>query len=227
MVMQKKYIPVAVFFAALLVFLTHIGARATATPVFTFAEEEKAVYLTFDDGPSTVVTNRILDTLAEERVKATFFVVSDRAMTRKETLRRIAEEGHTIGVHSASHDYGKIYASEAAFLDDFEKCAETIRTVAGVAPHCYRFPGGGDHARMRELVEAKGYVVVDWNACCGDEEFPNADAETLFRRTVKTSEGKSVVVLLCHDSAPRKATAEALPRIIAYFRGQGYAFRAF
>lgn len=227
--MQKRLIAVAVFIAALLVALTHIGTKAAATPVFSFAETQKQVYLTFDDGPSTVVTNRILDTLAEEQIKATFFIVSDRAESRKDTLRRIAKEGHTIGVHSKTHEYSKIYASDESLLQDVDGCAAVIRNITGINPHVYRFPGGGgkDRVRQSQLIREKGYEIIGWNAVCGDEEIPGADAETLFQTAVKTSAGKNTVILLCHDSAYRKATAEALPRIIAHFREQGYEFCAF
>jgi peptidoglycan/xylan/chitin deacetylase (PgdA/CDA1 family) len=228
--MQKKYIPIAVFFVILLVFLAHFGARLTlAEPAFTFAETQKEVYLTFDDGPSTKVTNRILDTLKKENVKATFFIVSDRVSGREETLRRIATEGHTVGVHSKSHEYSKIYATDQSLLDDIAGCANVIERVTGVTPKFYRFPGGGlkDRERRAKLIEAQGYTVVGWNAVCGDEEIKNASAKMLFETAVKTSAGQNTVVLLCHDSAFRKETAEALPDIIAYYRAQGYVFRAF
>ncbi len=228
--MQKKYIPVAVFFAVLLVLLSHLGAKmAESAPAFTFAEEQKRVYLTFDDGPSTVVTNRILDTLKEENVKATFFIVSDRAASRKETLLRIAKEGHTVGVHSKTHDYSQIYSSDEAFLKDVTSCAEYIERTTGIKPHVYRFPGGGtaSNERKKKLLLDRGFRVVSWNAVCGDEEIPNADADTLVKTAIESSAGKKSVVLLCHDSAPHKATAEALPRIIAYYRAQGYEFCAY
>lgn len=225
--MQKKFVPLAVLFAVLLVLLAHIGARITvAEPAFTFAEE-RTVYLTFDDGPSTVITNRILDTLKKEHVPATFFIVGDRAHGREETLRRIVREGHTVGVHSSTHVYSEIYASDEALLADADACAALIRRTTGVTPRVYRFPGGGrESARRTPLLEARGYRVVRWNAVCGDEEIAGADAETLYRRTVETARGKQPVVLLMHDSAGHAATAEALPRIIAYFRAGGYAFRA-
>ncbi len=80
--MQKRFIPVALFFVVLLMILAHFTGRALAVPAsFTYAEE-KCVYLTFDDGPSNSVTTPILDTLKKEGVKATFFVVSDRAHGR-------------------------------------------------------------------------------------------------------------------------------------------------
>lgn len=228
--MQKKYIPATLLLVILLVLFACFGVQMQNTaPVFSLAEERKVIYLTFDDGPSTVVTNRILDTLGKEHIKASFFIVSDRARTRTETLKRIADEGHTLGVHSATHEYTKIYASDEALLNDVDECAAFIRKTTGVIPTVYRFPGGGskDRERQTALLTRKGYRVVGWNAVCGDEEIIGANADILVRETVKTSQGKNPVVLLLHDSAHHKETADALPRIISYYREQGYDFRAF
>ena len=227
--MQKKFVPFAVaVLAILLILFAHIGARLTASaPAFTFAEAEREVYLTFDDGPSTVVTNRILDALNEENVKATFFIVGERVHGREETLKRIAAEGHTLGVHSNTHRYDEIYASDKAFLQDVSACAAIIEATAKVQPRVYRFPGGGKHKKKAELLRGMGYEIVFWNAVCGDEEIPNADSATLVQTAIDTAKGKRKVVLLCHDSAPHVPTAEALPEIIRHFRAEGYAFKAF
>ena len=230
--MQKRFIPFAVFFVILLVLLAHFGTRAALSETtFAFADDEpqKQIYLTFDDGPSTVVTGKVLDILKKEQIKATFFIVSDRARTREDMLRRIADEGHSIGVHSASHDYAKIYASDQSLLDDVNECADFIARVTGARPTLYRFPGGGITQKQHKtaLLEEHGYTVISWNAVCGDEEIPKASAETLYKTSIKTAAGRNKVILLCHDSASHKATAQALPRIIAYFRQEGYAFCAF
>ena len=226
--MQKRYIPVAIFFVVLLIILAHFSGRAFAVPAsFTYAEG-KSVYLTFDDGPSDSVTTPVLDTLKEEGIRATFFVVSDRARGREAILKRMAQEGHTIGVHSATHKYSEIYASDKALLDDIDRCAAFIKKTTGVIPACYRFPGGGfAHKERRTLVEKHGYRIVDWNAVCGDEEIKNADAATLLKTALDTAKGKTKVVLLMHDSAYHKATARALPEIISAFREQGYTFRTY
>ena len=226
--MQKKYVPFVLFFTLLLVFAAHLGAQLVrSAPAFTFAAE-KRVYLTFDDGPSTVVTNRILDTLQRENVRATFFLVSDRAAGREETVRRIAAEGHSIGVHSATHDYAAIYASDEALLADADRCKAALQAITGRAPHLYRLPGGGgtDAARRTRLMEEHGYTVVGWNAVCGDAE-RGATADTLLKTSIETAAVRNSVVLLLHDGAFHDATARALPQIIAWFRGHGYAFCAF
>lgn len=237
--MQKRYLAPLLVLVVLLTLLAVCGMRAMqSVPAFVFGAEkrelapsegeQKRVYLTFDDGPSTRVTERVLDVLEREQVKATFFIVSDRVAGREETLRRIAAEGHTLGVHSTSHDYSEIYSSDGAFLKDAAACAEVIARVTGVTPHVYRFPGGGigkeSTARRKKLLEKEGYRVVGWNAVCGDEEIRGATAETLLKETKRTSAGKTRVVLLLHDSAHHLATAEALPAIIGYYRAEGYSF---
>lgn len=230
--MHKRYIPIVIFcLAVVLMIIAHLCGRSIATPVFSFAqapaEETREVYLTFDDGPSTVVTGQVLDTLQKEGVKATFFVVGERVYGREETLKRIASEGHVIGVHTYSHEYAKIYASSDAFLQDVQKCANIIERLTGEKPHVYRFPGGGRHSEFETLLRDMGYEIVWWNAVCGDEEIPHASAATLVEQAVETAGNKVKVVLLMHDSAPHKATAEALPKIISHFKENGYIFKTF
>lgn len=234
--MQKKYLPLALVLVVLLTLLALVGMRTMeAAPTIGFAAESKQdsavkqVYLTFDDGPSTVVTGRILDILGEEQVKATFFIVSDRVYRREETLKRIASEGHTLGVHSATHIYHEIYASDEAFLKDVKTCASVIEKTTGITPRVYRFPGGGPKNKEHhtEILKRLGYRVVGWNAVCGDEEIPHASAEQLLQETIKTSQGKEKVILLLHDSATHKETARALPGIISYFRDRGFTFCQF
>ncbi len=227
--MQKKFIPLAVFFAALLVFLAHFGTRYTtaARPAFAFAESEKEIFLTFDDGPSTKVTGAILDVLKEERTPATFFAVGEHIPGRREILQRAVAEGHSVGVHSMTHVYKEIYASDASLLKDVADCAAAIEEATGVKPTLYRFPYGGERRkRQRALIEAQGYTVVGWNAECGDGIAKDATAESIFETAVRTAGKKRRVVLLLHDGAGHEATAEALPRIIAHFREEGFAFRA-
>lgn len=226
--MQKRWIPVVIFcLAVVLMLAAHLCGRSMATPVFTFADSEKEVYLTFDDGPSTSVTRPILDTLKKEGIKATFFVVGDRVYGREDILKRIAVEGHTIGVHSQTHHYNEIYASDEAFEKDVKACAGVIERVTGIFPSVYRFPGGGRHPSKEEILKKLGYEIVWWNCVCGDAEIENADVDTLLNTTIATSAGKRRVVVLMHDSASHKHTAEALPKIIDHFRENNYTFKSF
>ena len=102
---------------------------------------DNTAYLTFDDGPSGN-TDIILQTMQEENVKATFFVVGTDNADNLARMRRIVQEGHTIGMHSYSHSYKKIYASVEAFLKDMYQVFNLIKDTTGVTPTCFRFPGG-------------------------------------------------------------------------------------
>lgn len=113
------------------------------------AASGKAVYLTFDDGPSRN-TEQILEILAEYGVHATFFVVGKTDKHSLEMYRRIVEEGHTLGMHSYSHSYEKLYASLKSFREDFENLRGLLEETTGVTPLYYRFPGGSSNTVSEE-----------------------------------------------------------------------------
>ena len=145
---------------------------------------------------------------------------------REEVLRRIVREGHTVGVHSFSHDYKEIYSSPAALLDDIERCNDVIERITGRRSKVYRFPGGSFtlSAALTDAVHGAGYTYVDWNASVRDAEMPGASPADLLNAAKSTSAGRNKVVLLCHDGAGKRATADALKDIIAFYRAGGYKF---
>ena len=99
------------------------------------------VYLTFDDGPSKY-TRSILDYLEKYDIKGTFFVVPDGSEESNQRMRMIVEEGHTIGIHTATHEYNKIYESVEAYLEDFKIAYDRVYEATGVKCTLFRFPGG-------------------------------------------------------------------------------------
>lgn len=105
------------------------------TPLPDIEDAGKTIYLTFDDGPSDR-TDEVLKILDEKGVKATFFVIGREDETSIQRIKKAAAAGHTIGMHSYSHDYEKIYASVEDFLDDFYKLFVILRDEAGVTPRC-------------------------------------------------------------------------------------------
>ncbi len=216
-------------FALLLVFFGGLWAQSGNFSLADEGAEVKTVYLTFDDGPSDRVTPKILDILAEEDVKATFFIIGKNAATRKNILKREICDGHTVGVHSYSHEYGKIYASPEALLEDIDKCNELIKEVTGSRSSLYRFPGGsfGLSDRLINAVTSHGMRYVDWNASFRDAEICNATPYQLYKAAVTTAANTESIVLLAHDSTTKTATAEALKDIIKHFKEEGYLFKAF
>ena len=201
-----------------------------------YNSETKRVFLTFDDGPSTV-TPTILDILKQQNVKATFFVLGSRVEAMPEVVSRMYEEGHYIANHGYSHVYETIYASPQSVLDEFNKCNEAVKTAINVPEynsHLFRFPGGlvgGKYAEIKaqakSLLNENNIVNVDWNALIGDSEKNNATVEFLIQRMQETVATKNSVVILMHDAQAKKTTVDALPQVIQYLTEQGYKFKNF
>lgn len=165
----------------------------------------KTMYLTFDDGPSEENTERVLDILKERGIKATFFLVGENVRKHPDIARRIVEEGHTIGIHCDSHDYGKVYKSVDSYIEDFEAAHQTVYEVTGVDVKLFRFPGGSVNSYNRKVNDAiikemteRGYIYYDWNASLEDA-VGDAEPEELIANGVDTTLGRKKIIMLAHD----------------------------
>lgn len=180
----------------------------------------KRVYLTFDDGP-TDNTAAILDLLAEYQVKATFFVVGDTSEEAKALYRRIVEEGHSIGVHSYSHKYQEIYASEEAFFEDFYLMSDYLYDVTGVRPDICRLPGGSSNtvssiemAALVNRLNAQGISCFDWNISGGDADGHDLSAQEIAANVLTGVDRFQTSIVLLHDGRDKSLTVEALGMIL-------------
>ncbi len=191
----------------------------------------KVCCLTFDDGPSAN-TDRVLDILDRYGVKATFFVVGSGSVSAasQERMRKIVAAGHSIGMHSWSHDYKKIYGSVEAFLEEFNQLYQWIHEVTGVYPQVYRFPGGSingyDRGVYQEIIAEmarRGFSYYDWNASAQDATVQPRPAGDIAADCLK-GVGKDLAVVLAHDSAARGTTVDALPAVIEGYQAAGYTF---
>jgi peptidoglycan/xylan/chitin deacetylase (PgdA/CDA1 family) len=192
-----------------------------------FQRKPRTVYLTFDDGPSER-TLEILDILNRHNIKATFFIVSNNSDI--EILKRIADEGHAIGIHSHSHNYHQIYDSVEAFLDDFNTCYNKIYETTSVKPQIFRFPGGSINAHNMGIYQdiisemlRRGFIYYDWNISTGDTS-KNATKNNIIKNVTKGFNNQESIILLCHDNHNKTNTVAALPDIIDYFQNEGYSF---
>ena len=201
-----------------------------------YKSETKRVFLTFDDGPSSNVTPIVLDTLKAENIKATFFLLGGRVELNPELVKREFDEGHYLASHGYSHVYSQIYASPQSVLDEYNNCRAAIRNAIGMAdynPHLFRFPGGywgGKYADIKKeaatLLDENNIAHIDWNALTSDAAGAKTTEEFIAELDKTVPKHNSVVVLM-HDAGGKKATAEALPTIISYFRNQGFEFDNF
>lgn len=187
------------------------------------------IYLTFDDGPSTKNTARLLDILKEENVKATFFL-TDKTNTDY-LIKRMYDEGHTIGLHTASHNYKYIYSSTTNFIKDIEKIQEKVARITGEKSSIIRFPGGSSNTvssfnpgimcTLSNMVIEKGYHYFDWNVSSGDAGSSRSKKNTYRNVTNNLSKNRANVVLM-HDIYD--STVDAVKDIIKYGKDNGYTF---
>ena len=198
---------------------------------------EKWVCLTFDDGPSKT-TPDVLAALKDAGVHATFFVVATGYNEKYlPLLTEASAAGHQIALHSASHEYSDIYRSSEAYWADIGLLKERIAPYVDTESIRYlRFPGGstntvsrryGGKSLMKQLkaeVEQKGWQWVDWNVCAEDAVGGHPSADTIYRNVVRETGEQTRCVVLMHDSATTRTTAEALPDIIRWYADNGYTF---
>ena len=193
---------------------------------------EKVVYLTFDDGPSKN-TQRVLDILDQYGAKATFFVVGHDP-DHYDMIKKAYDDGNTIGLHSYTHDYAKVYASEDAYFDDLDQIAQVVSDQIGYVPYLVRFPGGSSNTISEKYcsgimdalvndVQARGYQYYDWNASSGDGAVCTTDQ--IIQNSCAYDDYPNII-LLCHDAATKDTTVEALPKIIEHYQALGYQFKA-
>lgn len=185
------------------------------------------VYLTFDDGPSNN-TEDILDILAYYDVKATFFVVGKPEEEYAPLYERIVTDGHTIGMHSYSHEYREIYANVESFAKDLLELQDLIYVRTGVKSMISRFPGGSSNTvssvDMRDLVaylEEEGITYYDWNVSSFDAESEKTSVIQIVKNVVENIQNYQNAIVLLHDANDKATTVEALPIIIECLNEMG------
>ena len=193
--------------------------------------DEKTIYLTFDDGPGPY-TEALLDVLAAYDVKATFFVTCEYP-DYEDMIGRAYREGHTIAVHTASHNYYQIYASEQNYLDDFYEMQEVIYRQTGEYTQLFRFPGGSSNtvsnfnpgimSRLSGMMNSLGYQYYDWHVDSGDAGGTRSTAGVVANVTAGCAERRTTVVLQ-HDV--KDYSVDAVEQIIIWGRQNGFTFRA-
>ncbi len=191
-------------------------------------EDKNRVYLTFDDGPSQY-TSKLLDILSVYNVKATFFVTGQTTDKDKALIKRMYDEGHTVGMHSFSHDYEDIYSSVSAFKKDYEKISKFIEDITGEKPKYYRFPGGSsntisklDMQKFIDVLDKDGVKYYDWNAANMDATGSVLTQKELIDNILDGVKENNTSIVLMHDAAGKKSTIDSMPKVIEKLRLNGY-----
>jgi peptidoglycan/xylan/chitin deacetylase (PgdA/CDA1 family) len=191
---------------------------------------KKIAYLTFDDGPSEN-TFKVLDTLEEMNIKATFFIVGSAIDEEGEdSLERMVYEGHTIGIHTYSHMCNEIYCSVERFLEDFNTVYQQIYDITGERVNIYRFPWGSNNGYSKGIkdalmdeMERRGFSCYDWNVSA-DDSIGKPTSYSILRNIKKDLWRTDYPIILMHDSKMNDLTVRMLPDIIQMLQNKGYEF---
>ncbi len=183
---------------------------------------EKEVVLTFDDGPRPPYSTRILDLLAAECVKATFFVIGQQAREYPAVVRRIVDEGHNLGTHTQNHPYRGLRDIPAAQgLEEIQQGIDSAVAALGgperLAPF-FRYAGFGNTTESEAWLAERGIMV--WGADFPADDWMRIGASEIVRRAMYRLQLKGRGVLLLHDIHP--ATAVALPSLLSALKAGGY-----
>jgi len=192
--------------------------------------EDGVIYLTFDDGPSAR-TPEVLQILREENVKATFFVIGRADGQSRQWMKDIVADGHTLGMHTYTHNYDQIYASVEAYLDDMYQIFTLIKDATGVTPTVFRFPGGSINGYNYEVSQdilsemlRRGFVPYDWNISSGDASGSDTTSDMILNNVVGGASGTDRGIVLMHDASPKYTTVAALRPMITQLRNMGFRF---
>lgn len=200
----------------------------------TIKKHKGIIHLTFDDGPTTSSTPKILDILKQENIKATFFILNYTDSTEY-LIKREIQEGHSVGIHGYSHEYSEIYKSEKAYMENLDKLQKKIYQSTGVKTTITRFPGGSSNTisdfnpgimtKLSKKVVKRGYQYCDWNVD-SEDAWGAKNANEVYKNVTKelVKDGRNVVLM--HDFASNEKTIKALKKIINYGKKNGYSFEA-
>ena len=203
----------------------HRNSSLFGRPITRLAASDRAVALTFDDGPNPDATPPILDALRERGVKATFFILGRHAEQWPDIVKRVADEGHEIGNHGYYHR--KLHLKSPKYVRrDLELGTEMIRRASGVRPRLFRAPHGFRSPWVTPIARSLGQRTVGWSLGVWDSDRPGVDA--IVEKTVDGARPGSI--LLLHDGdgydpcGDRMQTARAVPLIVDRLRDRGYRF---
>lgn len=224
--MKHKFFSKIIIFSILLSSITN--ALAFADKISDNTPNSKVIYLTFDDGPATKITSDILDILKKENINATFFLIGNQIKGQETLIKRMYNEGNSLGLHSMTHKKGYLYCSNDNFLKEMLETQKLIDSAVNIKTNILRFPFGCNNnsykitESMVNLLHDNNLKIYDWNVDSGDGANPNSDPSRLIKNSISN---KNHIILLMHCTYMNKNTVKALPSIIKYYKNQGYEFK--
>ncbi len=179
----------------------------------------REVVLTFDDGPQVGITHAVLDALAAQCTKATFFSIGKMAAGLPEIIRDVAKAGHTIGTHTWSHADLSKAKTDDDWKAEIEKGVSAVKRAVGgpIAPF-FRFPVLKDSKETLAHLAGRNIAVFSADLDTFDFKFRNPDQ--FVKQAMERLERKGKGIVLMHDVQP--VTGKALPRLLAEMKAKGF-----
>ena len=184
--------------------------------------DSKKAYLTFDDGPTTKATAKILDILKEEDVKATFFVVSTFMKTNPELVKRMVDEGHIVGNHTMTHPNMSKMSTMEDFKSEIEPMEEMYKEITGKDMKKFYRPPQGVYSELNlKMAHELGYKTIFWSLAYVDwYQDKQPSKEEAFNKLIPRLHNGAIILL--HSTS--KTNAEILDELIQKIKQEGYEF---
>lgn len=188
-----------------------------------FSKKEKIIYLTFDDGPTPIITDWILHQLKKYNAKATFFCLGKNVLNNPEITQKLIKEGHVIGNHTHNHKKG-LKLSTKDFITDVNFAEKAITETTGLKPVLFRPPYGKFKISQSKQLRKNGYQIIMWDVLSADFDSSISQEQCLLN-VIKNTENGSILTF--HDSEKAKKNLQyILPKILEYYSEKGYEFKA-
>jgi peptidoglycan/xylan/chitin deacetylase (PgdA/CDA1 family) len=192
---------------------------------WSFSTKQKAIYLTFDDGPTPEITEWTLNQLQKYNAKATFFCIGKNVKNYPEIFQKILEQNHSIGNHTNNHFNG-FKTTKEGYLKNIESCETAISQFSSSGTQnskLFRPPYGKLKLSQAKIIRQKGYKIIMWDVLSADFD-TSISKEKCFKNVIENTVNGSIIVF--HDS--KKATEKlkyVLPKILKYYSVKGYEFK--
>ncbi|PPK96945.1 peptidoglycan/xylan/chitin deacetylase (PgdA/CDA1 family) [Nonlabens xylanidelens] len=174
---------------------------------------EKTVYLTFDDGPTPLVTDYVINLLSQYGFKATFFCIGDKVNRYPETYRLLKNENHQIGNHTYHH-LNAWTTKKNRYLDNIDECSKVVETKL------FRPPYGRITSAVTQRLIKKGYKIVLWDVLSGDFD-QSRTSESCLKNLKKNTRNGSIIVFHDSDKSFEKLKV-ILPEYLAFLKEKGW-----
>jgi len=187
--------------------------------------DEKVIYLTFDDGPSSA-TGNILAILQKYSAHATFFMLTPNMKGHQKQVKKIVEQGHGVGLHGSTHDKNQFYESEQSAVNEMNEARSALQSIAGMDSTYIRTPYGSIPYLMdsyREALEKQGYILWDWDIDSNDWNLTEGEfVKNTLNQIDSLAKHASQLVVLLHD---QEETAKHLPELLNALTNKGFQLK--